>query len=967
MSPRAVSEEPRASGSPAATYRLQFRSGFTFSDAERLVPYLHDLGISHVYCSPYLKARAGSSHGYDIVDHNALDPEVGDEETFESFVAALRRHGMGQILDFVPNHAGIGSAENAWWHDVLEYGRASPFAEFFDIDWEPSASRLRGRVLLPFLGDHYGELLERGELGLVFDAERGSFRAAYHEHRFPIRPRDYSRILGPGLAALERRLGPHHHVVVELRRLQDAFAQLAPPSASARARASSRQRAEQAKRELARLAAIEAAAATCLEEAARALEGKPGDPRSFEALHRLLEAQHYRLAYWRVADDEVNYRRFFDINELAGLRVERADCFERVHELVFRWLEAGKLDGLRIDHVDGLLDPRRYCEQLRARFSGLYLVVEKILAPHERLRADWLIEGTTGYDFLNLVNGLLVDGKAEGALERVYREFSRRDSSFEEVRYRSKKHVVNFLLASEHHVLAHRLKRLAEASWRTRDLTETSLREALKEIVACFPVYRSYADERGAREEDRREIEAALRAARERSSDPEQSLFDWIGGLLLIESQRRASGPRHRRRDVVDFAMRFQQYTAPVVAKGLEDTSFYRYFRLVSLNEVGGDPHRLGISAEEFHAANQERAASWPRGMLATATHDTKRGEDLRARIDVISEMPGEWESHVLRWAALNEPLKRGFGSEPAPTRNDEYLLYQTLLGSWPGEAPGEFDLSEYIERIETYMRKAVREGKESSSWRHPDTGYEAALRRFIRGILEPGSSFRADFEPFATRIAAYGALNGLSQLVLKLTAPGVPDLYQGCELWDLALVDPDNRRPVDFEHRVRLLDELRRVFGESPASATGDVSMLARSWRDGRLKLLVTWRLLSFRRRNRELFQAGDYVPLEAHGERAGNVCAFARGLGRVRLIVAVPRLCAALPRPAGPFPLGQAAWGDTVLRCPEADEDVLCDVVTGRRLSLSRRGGAVELAAADLFADVPVAVVEASAEPGP
>jgi (1->4)-alpha-D-glucan 1-alpha-D-glucosylmutase len=899
------------------------------------------------------------------VDHTELDPELGGEQAFESFVAALRRHGMGQILDFVPNHVGIGGAENAWWYDVLEYGRASSFAGFFDIDWEPVASRLRGRVLLPFLGDHYGGVLERGELGLAFDAERGSFRVSYAEHRVPIRPRDYGRILGPGLATIEQRLGPHHRVAVELRRLLDAFAQLAPPSAPARAHARSRSEAEQAKRDLARLAAMEPAAATCLEEAARAFDGKPGHPHSFEALHRLLEAQHYRLAYWRVAADEINYRRFFDVNELAGLRMERADCFEHVHRLVFQLLQEGKLDGLRIDHVDGLLDPRRYCERLRERFPELYLVVEKILAPHERLRADWLVEGTTGYDFLNLVNRLLVDGEAENALDRIYHEFSGRELSFEDVRYRSKKHVMNFLLGSEHHVLAHRLKRLAEASWRTRDFTETSLREALKEIVACFPVYRSYADESGAREEDRREIEAALRAGRQRSSDPEQSLFDWIGALLLVDLQLR-DARIYRRRDVVDFVMRFQQYTAPVVAKGLEDTSFYRYYRLVSLNEVGGDPRRFGTPVEEFHAANRERAASWPCAMLATATHDTKRGEDVRARIDVISEIADEWERRVFRWAALNERLKRQVGSEAAPTRNDEYLLYQTLLGSWPGDAPEQFDLPAYVERIETYMLKAVREGKEASSWRHPNTAYEDALRRFIHGTLEPGSSFRADFEPFATRVAERGALNGLSQLVLKLTAPGVPDVYQGCELWDLSLVDPDNRRPVDFEHRVRLLEELRRELGEAPGSATGDPSALARSWRDGRLKLLVTWRLLTFRRRNHELFEKGDYVPLETHGERARHLCAFARTLGRARLIVAVPRLCAGLPRPAGPFPLGQAAWGDTAVRCPEANEDTLRHVVTGRRLSVLRREGALELSAADLFADLPVAAVQPAPEAG-
>jgi (1->4)-alpha-D-glucan 1-alpha-D-glucosylmutase len=952
------------SASPLSTYRLQFREGFTFRDAERLVPYLRELGISHVYCSPYLEARPGSSHGYDIVNHNALDPEVGNEADFEAFVAALRRHGMGQILDFVPNHVGIGGAENGWWLDVLEYGRASPFAAYFDIDWEADAPGLRGRVLLPFLGDHYGQALERGELRPVFDAEEGCFRIAYHERHFPIRPRDHGRILAPALSALEQRLGRDHSVTRELGRLAGIFAGLAPRSASLRAHALSRERATQAKRDLAHLAARQPTAAVALEDAARAFDGKPGDAQSFRALHRLLESQHYRLAYWRVAADEINYRRFFDINELAGLRVEQPECFERTHELVLRWIGEGKIDGLRVDHVDGLLDPKGYCQRLRRRAPELYLVLEKILAPHERLRDDWPVAGTTGYDFLNLVNGLLVEGEAEGALGRIHREFTGRDVGFDEERYRSKKHVMNFLLGSEHHVLARRLKRLAESDWRTRDFTETSLREALKEIIACFPVYRSYVDARGASDDDRRQIHAAIVAARARSADPEGSVFDWIAGVLTTDRVRTGEG-LSRRRDLVDFAMRFQQYTAPVVAKGIEDTGFYRYHRLVSLNEVGGDPLRFGVSREEFHAANRERAAHWRRAMLATSTHDAKRGEDVRARIDVISEIPDDWEARVSRWAALNQRWKRPVGGEAAPNRSHEYLLYQTLLGTWPVDGRGPTELEAYAERIEAYMVKAVREGKERSSWRHPDADYENALGGFVRALLEPSSSFRADFEDFAVHVAERGALNSLSQLVLKLGAPGVPDLFQGCELWDLSLVDPDNRRPVDFGRRVRLLEELRREFGESPEAATGDPSALLETWRDGRLKLLVTWRLLDFRRRHAELFREGDYVPLETRGERSRHVCAFARTRGSSRLVVAVPRLCAALPHTRGPFPLGADAWGDTSIHCPWTPASALRDVVSGGGRRTRPDAGGGELPVAELFADLPVAALAETAGP--
>ena len=949
---------------PTATYRLQFHAGFTLRDAERLVPYLHALGVSHVYCSPYLKARAGSTHGYDITDHNALNPEVGDEESFSAFVQALQRHGMGQILDFVPNHVGIGGHENLWWLDVLEYGPSSPYAEFFDIDWEPAKAELRRKVLLPFLGDHYGQVLERGELELRFDSGAGSLSVWYHEHRFPITPRSYPRVLSSRSGELGRGGSPDDPGLADLRALLQVFRELAPPGAPARRRATLRQEAEEAKAALASLARARPAIAAHIEEAVGEINGSPGDRRSFESLHRLLEAQHYRLAYWRVAADEVNYRRFFDINELAGLRVDREDLFELTHHRVFEWIERGQVDGLRIDHIDGLADPRSYCQRIRQRFLDrrLYLVVEKILARHEKLRPDWPVDGTTGYEFLNLVNGLLIDPAGERPLDRTYQRFADRSSSFDDILYTSKKNAMSFLLGSELQVLANQLDRIAESDWRTRDFTLTSVKEALKEIIACFPVYRTYVSPLDTHPDDRREIERAVEGGRKRSSDPEPSLFHWIQQILAGDLLR---GPRPYavRGGMVRFITKFQQYTPPVMAKGLEDTSFYRHHELVSLNEVGGDPRRFGISPEEFHAANQERAAHWPRAMLTTSTHDTKRGEDLRARIDVLSEIPGEWRERVRTWAKLNRRFKEMVEGRPAPTANHEYLLYQTLIGSWAValENTALEELPRFRERIDAYMIKAAREGKESSSWQNPDAVYERALSGFVQKILDPAKSdaFLTDLLAFARRIAELGATNSLSQLLLKLTSPGIPDIYRGCELWDLSLVDPDNRSPVDYDHRVRLLSELKQEFDGSDSRTAPDVRALAGTWWDGRVKLLVTWKLLEFRREHPQLFLEGSYRPLSTSGERGRNICAFAREDWGSTLIVAASRLCAHLTREATPFPIGPTAWGDATVRWPGPGVDLFQDVVTGRKCPALQWEDATELRAADLFADLPIAAV--------
>lgn len=982
------------SDTPIATYRFQFNREFTFRDAERLIPYLHALGVSHLYASPYLKARSGSTHGYDIIDHNALNPELGDDDDFEALVSALRRHGMGQIVDFVPNHMGVGMADNEWWLDVLEWGSSSPFAKYFDIDWDPAKPELRGKVLLPVLGDHYGEALERGELQLRFEAEQGSFSVWYHGHRFPIAPRRYARILDAALDEIQRDLPGGG--VDELRRLVAAFRGLRTGEIPLRHRPAERQRAIELKGALADLCRHDPAVSAAIARAVALFNGTPGEPRSFEPLHRLLEAQSYRLAFWRVAADEINYRRFFDINDLAGLRIELPELLERTHQLVFRLIAEGKVHGLRIDHVDGLYDPREYCERIQERYRDirgaavtasasalgaagtaarsadeqpmLFLVVEKILAQHERLREDWPIAGTTGYEFVNLANGLFVDPAGERPLDRIYRRFIGERVSFDAVLYAAKKQVMGNILASELTVLASDLARISESNWRTRDFTLSGLREALKEVVACFPVYRTYVTDRGASAEDRRDIDWAVGQARKRHALPDSSIFDFIHDALTTDLVR---GARHgySRRAVIRFAMKFQQYTGPVMAKGLEDTSFYRYNRLISLNEVGGDPRRFGVSVAAFHHVTQERARRWPATMLTTATHDTKRGEDVRARIDVLSEIPREWGRRVRRWARMNRRNKRDSDGRPAPTANDEYLIYQTILGAWPMELLDRDPLdpeavAAFRERCVAYAIKAVREGKQNSSWSNPDPDYEEAMTGFVRQILDSTRTnpFLADFLPFQRRVAILGMLNGLSQTVLKLTLPGVPDIYQGGEMWDLNLVDPDNRRPVDYDRRIDALNRLRQSFPDDGPASPDDVASLLKTWPDGRVKLYVVWRLLTLRNHHPELFRSGGYQPLATTGAAADHVCAFAREGKGITLVVIVPRLLAGLiGEPEGLRP-GHVSWNDTAVALPSAwNGGAFRAVFTGEHFAAGARDEGLPLDV--LLAHFPVAVLISTA----
>lgn len=911
---------------PRATYRFQFNSAFTFNQATALVPYLAALGISHCYASPYLKARPGSGHGYDIVDHAALNPEIGTPEEYEAFVAALHAHDMGQILDVVPNHMGVMGADNAWWLDVLENGPAAVHGGFFDIDWEPLNPGLKGKVLLPLLGAHYGTALNRGELKLDFDAARGEFSLFYYQHRLPIDPATYPQIIGHRSERLAAVLGhgsTENERLSELQSLLTAFARLPARLETEPELVAERQRDKEVhKRQFAALCAACADIAHHVQDNLSDLNGRAGEPASFDLLHALVQAQGYRLAYWRVASDEINYRRFFDINELAALRMEDPAVFEATHRFVLDLVAQGKVDGLRIDHPDGLHDPGEYFGRLQAHVAGkplspgdplpLYLVIEKILADHEQLPADWPIHGATGYRFANLANALFVDAAAERRLTRIYEDFIGAKANFEELVHDTKKLIMDTALASELNVLANRLARIAAMNRDTCDFTLNGLRDALAEVVANFPVYRAYVSAAGLSAEDRRYIEWAAAVAKKRSPAADVSIFDFVLGVLTTDiAQGRVEDFRAA---VIAFAMKFQQFSSPVMAKGVEDTAFYRYHRLTALNDVGGEPRRFGISVAAYHAATRERNRRWPHNLLATSTHDSKRAEDVRMRIDVLSEMPAAWKLMLRRWSRLNRNRKRALDGLPAPSANDEYLLYQTLLGTWPLGDPAAVDLEAYRARITAYMIKAGREAKAHSSWVNVNEAYEAALADFIAALLAPGEKnlFLADFAPFARRIAHHGLLNSLALTLLKLTAPGVPDIYQGCELWQFNLVDPDNRSPIDYPARQQML-----------AGLDDFVFHVADDLIDGRVKLQLVRRTLALRQQQAELFRDGDYLPLAVKGQHASHVCAYARGLGRQVVVTVVPRLTVKLLQESDVLPLGEAVWGDTVVELPKALRD--------------------------------------------
>ncbi|BAL24936.1 malto-oligosyltrehalose synthase [Azoarcus sp. KH32C] len=953
---------PERADIPLATYRLQFNSDFGFAAAEAILPYLAELGISHVYAAPFLKARPGSRHGYDIVDHHAVNPEVGSNEDFDRYCARLSGLALGQILDIVPNHVGVGGDSNAWWLDVLENGPASTYAGYFDIDWDPPFPELRGKVLLPVLGDQYGRELEAGALHLTFSPERGDFSVTYYEHRFPVDPCDYPLILAAGLPITDDGAGG-----VEFETLVAALRRMPPRGTADTAGLDERRRDKETfKRHLAALHARSPELRARIASALATFNGEPGRPESFDALDRLLSRQAYRLASWRVAADDINYRRFFDINDLAALRMESDVVFEATHARIFDWIAQGRASGLRVDHADGLADPRGYFERLQARHaeiapqtSGgphtLYLVVEKIFGEFETLPTDWPVHGTTGYRFAALCNNLFVDPTQESRLSRIYRAFTGESRSFSQVLLEAKHLIITHSLPGELSSLAYLLYDIARYDRHTRDFTRSRLRSALAEVIAAFPVYRSYIDPQGVSASDRRHIERAVEEAVSRGRAGDASVLRFVRGVLLSAP---VEADEELRRLKLRFATRFQQFTAPVMAKAMEDTAFYRYNRLVSLNDVGADPRNFGIGIDDFHVANERIAWNHPFSLLASSTHDSKRSEDVRARIDVLSEMPGPWRLALRRWRRINERRKVRVNDAPAPSSNDEYLLYQTLLGIWPLAAPDEPALAELADRVEAFMLKAAREAKLHTSWMNPEPAYEAALSTFVRRLFgaDGADAFLADFLPFQALVARFGILNSLNMLLVKLTAPGVPDIYQGCERWNFSLVDPDNRRAVDFETASRQLGSLRRDFPEGAPPAS--LRAMLEAPEDGRLKLYLLWRTLAVRKRFEHTFRFGRYVPLDVEGPAAGHVLAFARVLGKERIVVIATRLHFGLTHGNAALAAAQETWAGTFVTLPWRELRWREELTGGRQVaaSIGRRPG-IELA--ELFNPLPLALL--------
>ncbi len=933
---------------PAATYRLQFNRDFPFERATALVDYLEALGVSHVYASPVFRARPGSAHGYDVLDHSEVNPELGGEDALRALAASLAEHGMGLILDLVPNHMCIASPENRGWADVLENGPSSPWASFFDIDWSPPKEDLRDKVLLPILGEQYGRVLENGEIRVERDG--GAFVARYYEHSLPVAPKSWTVILDPVRERLGAERAADDPDRVELESILTAISHLPPRSERDPLLVQERLREKEVvKRRLGELLDRSPGVREAVEASLADLNGRRGDRRSFDRLESLLADQGYRLSHWRVATDEINYRRFFDVNDLAAVRVEDPAVFDTLHALPFRLAGEGVVTGFRIDHVDGLRDPVDYLRRLPA---GLYVVVEKILVGDERLRGGWATQGTTGYEFLSAAGGVFVDPGSRAALADVYARFTGVEGRFSDHVNESKKLVLEVALSSELTVLARRLDRISEQHRYSRDFTLASQQEALAEVIASFPVYRSYVRTDGEIDpEDRRNIRLALRLARRRNPAMDASLFDFIGSVLLLEHPEGLEDAARAER--LDFVMRFQQLTGPVMAKGFEDTASYRFHPLAALNEVGGEPEVRPRALERFHAANAERRQAWPLGMTATSTHDTKRDEDVRARISVLSELPERWSDAIGRWREMNRAAKAEVDEAEAPDASAEYLLYQTLVGAWPPGLGVEGPRGDLVERVQEYMRKAAREAKLHTSWVSPNEAYERALRDFVGAALDPGpdNPFAADFLGFLDVVLRPGLLNAVAQVVLKSASPGVPDFYQGTELPEFRLVDPDNRRPVDFERRRGLLAEMLR---EAEADAPGLAARLLAAT-DGRLKLWVTSRALSLRRSSRELFEQGDYEPLAASGPREQEVVAFARRHEGRAVIAAVGRFFTRLPAP----PTGEGAWGDTSLHLPPGSATAWRDAIVGHEVGAT---GSLEprLPLAGVFRHLPVALLE-------
>jgi (1->4)-alpha-D-glucan 1-alpha-D-glucosylmutase len=931
---------------PSSTYRVQLHSGFGFRDAARVVPYLKQLGISDLYVSPVFEAAPGSTHGYDVLDHDRLNPELGGEEGFAALSDALAAHSLGLIVDFVPNHMGVGCDGNKLWEDVLEHGQASEHADFFDIDWQPPKETLAHTLLLPILPDQYGLSLERGYFTLHCDGQRIVLRAG--DRHLPLRPKSLGRVLGRLADLLEDQLTPAQ--LEQLRELATSFSQL---DDGQREQSSDfegyRQNARSVQHRFREFLGTSRDLLPALERALTELCGTPQRPESFDFLDDLLRAQHYRLSAWQLALEAVNYRRFFDVTDLASIRVELPRVFETSHRRLLALLGAGKISGIRLDHIDGLLDPIGYLRTLAERMHAVvpgsdpselpaYVIVEKILAPDETLPASFRAHGTTGYEFAQLATGVLVDGRTELNLSNTYRRFSGDTQGFDEHLLRAKRDVLGSLLASEATMLSRRLERLAERDRRWRDLTWHSLHSALIEVMASFGAYRSYVQPDGTRTpEDTALIDRAVAEAIRRNPTAGRGAYQFLRSLLLMDSQVPGA---------TEFALRFQQTTGPVAAKSLEDTVFYRFTRNLAENEVGSRPERIGLPLSDFHARNASGQTEHRLSLTSTSTHDTKRGEDARARLSMLSELPGTWRQTVYALQRIASRHRSAYDGGEAPARAEQYLYFQALVGAVPFGADSQAVLA-LEPRMQAYMQKACREAKQQTSWLHPDPSYEKALQEYVSGTLgDP--DFRARLLGFCRRIEPYAACKALGQITLKLCAPGIPDTYQGSELWHQVLVDPDNRKPVDYDCRIAALRAL-----DAPSDPLQLSSELLRDYTDGRLKLFVVSRLLRLRSAEPALFQGG-YEALDA-----GESCvAFGRGSSGCDLLCAVSRFPFRVTRGRAPWPLGKH-WNGQVVS-GDGLQGQYRNVLTGQSMNLT---GKLELS--ELFRDLPIAVLARKLQP--
>lgn len=995
--------------SPASVYRLQINPKFNFKQAEAIVPYLKSLGIKAVYLSPFFEASPGSMHGYDVTNPNCINSELGAPEDYDSFVSKLKEAGLSQVLDVVPNHMGILGNKNMFWQDVLENGPSSIYAKFFDIDWEPQKKELKDKVLIPILGDHIGRVIERKEIQLHFS--KGEFTIHYWSHVLPVAPRTYTFILEYGIESLKARLASEPKVLEELLSTVTAFRNLPSRTETNEELIYERNREKEiAKSRLQDLYASSEEIRGFIHSCVERFNGVEGDPSSFDLLDELLTAQAYRMAYWRVAAEEINYRRFFDINELAAICIENDEVFEVYHQLLYRMIELGYVSGLRIDHPDGLYNPPEYFRKLQKRYiiqevlkelevqnisnvdnvraitsrlhhildeeefrnaKPLLIVAEKILERKETLPDGWNLHGTVGYDFLNALNGLFIYRESEPEFSRFYEQFVDGPVDFEELTYRKKKFIALVHMASEMNHLALLFDRISEKNRRYRDFTVNNIAVAIREVIACFPVYRTYITPttKEVSERDSQYIHIAIEKAKSKTPALSHALYDFLRDILLLRLTGELS--EDEQNEYKNFILRFQQLTGPVMAKGLEDTAFYIYNRFISLNEVGGSPLHFGVSTQNFHKQNLTNAKLWNHSFLASSTHDTKRNEDVRMRLNVLSEIPEPWQAYVVRWLAANEKHKVQIGNDVFPDRNTEYFLYQTLVGVWPTHEMDNEEYTEFVERIWTSVQKSIREAKSFTNWVNPNEAYEQAVHQFILKVLArtEDNYFLKYFLPFQRRISKIGAFNSLSATLLKMGSPGIVDVYQGNEMLHFALVDPDNRRPVDYETRQKVLNEMEKAASEETLFEDYLQNLLTHAG-DGRLKFFVTWRALAYRAQFPDLFLSGDYVSLQTIGSKRNNVVAFMRRKKNHWVLVAAARffhdLFLGLRDESYEENIQLAArdahWGDTKIVMPKdfSGAEQLKSLLTSQVVPLQKNGSDVLLDMSQLLSSIGVAMCE-------